>query len=282
MRSQTPELPTPDEWLSWRVSVIDEIHVGKQSHVFDAVLDGRSTAIKLTELCLADRATLTSRLEAVEALSAAHRNVVAPIRIEGDLVQRVGDWLMTATPFVEGGQLDTNVPAGAELLGRTLAHLHHGLAGLRQYEIPPVAALGTSGVDVTRSGWQLLHGDFSDRNVITTPKALRIFDFDDCGYGPIEYDVANSLYMVLFDSDVTRRPRRYEAFRPAFLAGYSDGSDREVTDAVVDEMIELRIDALGRWLDDLPSAPIGIRTSSPAWLDTLATFVRSHGQTVAE
>ena len=41
-------------------------------------------------------------------------------------------------------------------------------------------------------------------------------------------------------------------------------------------MIALRIDALGRWLDDLSTAPIGIRTSSPEWLETLTTFVKSH------
>jgi hypothetical protein len=47
--------------------------------------------------------------------------------------------------------------------------------------------------------------------------------------------------------------------------------------STIDEMIEIRIEALGRWLDDPSSAPIGIRTSSPEWLETLTSFVRRRG-----
>ena len=49
--------------------------------------------------------------------------------------------------------------------------------------------------------------------------------------------------------------------------------------------VQLRAEAVKRWLgrpavtlrlDDLASAPIGIRTSSPQWRATLRAFVRSH------
>lgn len=79
--------------------------------------------------------------------------------------------------------------------------------------------------------------------------------------------------MVLFDSDVTSQPGLYDIFRPAFLAGYVDGSDRLVDELSIDHMIEVRIEALRFWLDDLSSAPIGIRTSTPGWLETLESFV---------
>lgn len=81
---------------------------------------------------------------------------------------------------------------------------------------------------------QLLHGDFSDQNLISTADGLRVFDFDGCGYGPIEYDVANSLYMVLFDADVNGGADEYEAFRPSFLVGYAAVSGRHIEHDVID------------------------------------------------
>lgn len=277
MSDQSPLLPSLDEWRRWRVEVIDELHAGKQSRVFDAVLDGRRAAVKLTESRLADRSVLVSRLEAVASLGAGYPNVVPPIRIEGALVQPIGGWLMTATPFIEGDQLDSGSADDAKLLGGSLARLHDALSQLESFEIPPIAALESTGRSAEQSGWQLLHGDFGNQNVIVESGTLRIFDFDDCGYGPMEYDLANSLYMVLFDSDVTNCPDRYETFRPAFLAGYVDGSGRRVAELAIDEMIGIRIEALGRWLDDLSSAPIGIRTASPEWLETLSSFVLRRG-----
>lgn len=276
MSGESPSLPGRDEWLRWNVDVVAQLHTGKQSRVFDALLSEERSAIKLTESRLTDIAVLTSRMETVEILGASLPSVVAPTRIDGALVQPIGDWLMTATPFIAGERLDENTEGDAVRLGSALAHLHSAMRQLEMSEIPTIAALVSTAADVDRTGWQLLHGDFSSQNVIATPETLRIFDFDDCGYGPTQYDIANSLYMVLFDADVTKRPELYDAFRPAFLAGYEDGSNCRVADATIDEMIALRIDALGRWLDDLSTAPIGIRTSSPEWLETLTTFVTSH------
>lgn len=276
VRSEIPSAPGPDDWLGWDVEVIEELPAGRQSRVFAALLNGQRSAIKLTESHLADIPVLTSRMEAAEALGASHPGVVAPIRIAGDLVQPIGDWLMTATPLIVGERLDGSTPGDAERLGAALAHLHRAMRRLEEFEIPTIAALASTAPEEDRTGWQLLHGDFSTQNVIATPETLRIFDFDDCGYGPVEYDLANSLYMVLFDADVTGRPRHYEAFRAGFLSGYGDIARHRVADAALDAMIARRIDALGRWLDDLSTAPIGIRTSPPEWLETLASFVKSH------
>ena len=244
--------------------------------MFDALFDGRRTAVKLTDSRFADRSVVASRQIAIESLANRHPNVVPPIRFDGALVQPIGSWLMTATPFIEGEQLDESAAGDAELLGRSLALLHEPLRQLDAFEIPPIAALVSTGRAAERSCWQLLHGDFSCQNVIVEPTMLRVFDFDDCGYGPIEYDIANSIYMVLFDSDVTNQPDLYETFRPALLEGYANGSGRRINEVAVDEMIGIRIEALGRWLDDLSGAPIGIRSSSLEWLETLAAFVRRH------
>jgi Ser/Thr protein kinase RdoA (MazF antagonist) len=276
VKSQGPVLPGPDDWRRWRIDVVRELHEGHQSRVFEARRDDSKLAVKLADARMADLPVLEMRSEAVALLGGRHGDVVAPLRIDGSLVQPVGDWLMTATEFVEGHRVSAADPADAELLGAALARLHGALAGLPPFDLPPIAALDRPGRSSDRADWQLLHGDFSTKNVIATSDGLRIFDFDDCGYGPTEYDVANSLYMELFDSTVTDRPERYAAFRPAFVAGYNGTSARAVADGDLDDMIDIRIDALGRWLDDLSSAPIGVRTASPAWHRTLADFVQSH------
>ena len=270
-----PALPGPDEWSRWRIDVVGELHEGMQSRVFEARRDGIDLAVKLTDAGLADRALLETRSEAVERLGTTHGDVVAPIAIDGASVQRIGDWLMTATPFVDGDPLDATRPTDAERLGRALARLHDALGRLPVFDLPPIRALDRSGREVDRSGWQLLHGDFSTKNIVVSEGRLRIFDFDDCGYGPVEYDVANSLYMELFDATVTNRPERYETFRPAFVAGYRSEWGG-IGDDDLDHMIQIRVGALAAWLRDLPSAPIGIRTASPAWLATLAEFVESY------
>ena len=112
--------------------------------------------------------------------------------------------------------------------------------------------------------------------MIVTPAGPRLIDFDDCGYGPVAFDVANALYMVLFDASVGDRPKLYATFRPGFLAGYRQAAGRPLDDGEVDGFIDARVAALGRWLDDLPNAPIGIRTSSPEWLQTLRAFVAGY------
>ena len=253
-----------------------ELHAGKQSRVFDAVRGGRRAAIKLTDARFADQAVLGARMAAVEALATDHPAVVSPVRIDGALVQPIGGWLMTATPFVVGDRLEDDDPSDAARLGAALAALHGAMRLSDPSGVPAIAALDATGFERDRVGWQLLHGDFGTHNVIVTSDGLRLVDFDDCGYGPVEYDLANSLYMVHFDAEVNNRPERYDAFRPAFLAEYTDRSAVSVAEADVDAMIDIRIDALGRWLDDLSTAPIGIRTSSPEWLDTLRSFVDSH------
>lgn len=271
---QHPGLPAPHEWVRLGITIDRELHAGKQSRVFAATLDGRKVAVKLTDGRLADPGLLAGRMLMAEALADEIEAVVAPARIDGELVHAVGGWLATATPFVDGRQADVAVAADAQLLGGTLAGLHRGLSRLPPLKLPPVAALRVDH-DTDHSGWQMLHGDFSDQNVIVTSSGPRVFDFDDCGYGPVVYDLAQSLYMVLFDAQVNANFDRYEAFRPRFLEGYANAAGTVVNLAAVDSFIGARIAALGRWLDDLATAPIGIRTSSPEWRKTLRAFVLS-------
>ncbi len=255
---------------------MEELQGGEQSRSLAGLFEGRRVVAKLTDRRFVDPAELGARMHAVEALGSTHPAVVVPTRIGGELVHPLGDWLMTLTPFVEGTRLDVSDPVDGQHMGQALATLHQALAILARRDLPPVAALASHRPTDDQTDWQILHGDFSDQNLIATAEGLRILDFDDCGYGPAIYDVANSLYMVLFDSEVNRRPVRYEVFRESFLSGYASGTGLSVDRAAVEQMITVRIGALSGWLDDPASAPVGIRTSSPEWKETLRSFVRSH------
>lgn len=271
-------MPSPAAWSTLGVDLGEEIHGGKQSRVFAAKLGGSDVALKLTDAGFADAKLMTHRLQAQEVLAATTHLVVAPVRFDNELVHPLDDWLVSATEFADGGLVDITRADDVLLMARTLAELHQRLRSLPQLPIPPVAPLRTTGPrsGADRSGWQLLHGDFSDRNVVVTEYGLRVFDFDDCGYGPLEYDLANSLYMVLFDAHVSDRNERYEVFRSAFLRDYAEAAAMSIDIDRVDSLITQRITVLGQWLDDLTAAPVGIRTASADWHDTLRAFVTAH------
>jgi Ser/Thr protein kinase RdoA (MazF antagonist) len=127
-----------------------------------------------------------------------------------------------------------------------------------------------------RGRHQLLHGDFNAGNVRDVNGVIRVFDLDDCGYGPPAFDVANALYMVLFDAVVHTTVESYETFRRSFVSGYVDLSRQDLADDALDRLIDLRVEALRRWLADLDTAPVGIRTASHDWLETLRSFAATH------
>ena len=187
MSTDRPSLPDQREWARFGISDAAELHAGKQSRVFRAELDGVDVAIELTDGRLADRSLLQTRMALVEALAVDVDAVVRPHRIGRALVQPIGGWLMTATPFMTGDAVDLAQPRTNELLGRTLAQVHGSMALMPAQSLPPSPRSATA---------------------------------------------------------------RWKS-------------------------IEARISTLGRWLDDLTTAPIGIRTSSAAWQEVLRTFVRS-------
>lgn len=262
-------------WERLGVVVGEELHAGEQSRVFEAVVDGRRVALKLSDASFVDRELLVARMDVVARVSRVLPSAVAPVPVEGRLVAAVDGWLVTATEFVHGRAPEVGDPYDAAAMGRCLAELHATLAGI-EADLPPVAALrGAPPTPSLTSEWQLVHGDVSAQNLRIGPDGrLRVLDFDNCGRAPVSYDVANALYMVMFD--VLARSADLAAvdrFRTAFVGAYVDASGRELADTTIDEVIALRVRAVRRWLDDLATAPIGIRTSSDEWLATLRRII---------
>lgn len=270
--------PSPAEWNHLGCEAVEELHGGHQSRVFRVRRGARDVVVKLTDSRQVDSEDLTCRVALVDAL--AHRNpdVVGPLPLGDDLVIPVGGWLAVGYPYVSGERPDVDRPRHVEAMGSTLATLHRSLAELPDHRLPEVAALRVDGpepVHRAEGGRQLLHGDYSSSNLRVQEGRLRILDFDDCGYGPVELEIGNTLYMVLFDAAMRGEPAVYERFRPAFVAAYEQTSGTSLAEAALDEAIARRRSALRHWLDHLDEAPVGIRSSSPSWRQTLRAFAVS-------
>lgn len=248
--------------------------------MFRTSLDGDAIVVKLTDSRLVD-ASFSLRIDLLASVSKVSASVVAPVPIRSALVNRLDRWLVVAFPLLVGEAPDVTSRRDVTELASTLAELHHVLARHGPVDLPAVAALRDHDAR-PGNGFgpaQLLHGDFSNVNTLRVNGRLRVFDFDDCGLGPIEFEVGNTLYMVLFDAWMTSDPASYERFRTWFVDAYRSASDRPVTDAALDAAIQIRVGALDRWLSVPESAPIGIRTSTPEWRDTLRAFVEALAKT---
>ena len=101
---------------------------------------------------------------------------------------------------------------------------------------------------------------------------MRIIDLDDAGWGPVEFEIGNTLYMALFDATMRDELDGYRQFREWFVDSYGDAAASPLQPDVVEAAITLRKRALANWLDDLPNAPPGIRSASPEWRRLLHRF----------
>lgn len=235
--------------------------------VYSGMVDGRRVAVKVLDARLTDRDALAVRLDMLSQLRATTDTVCAPVPVGGRLVNEIdAAYVVVAYEFADGIAPDIGRPGDAAEMGRVLAELHASMAALPPYRLP----------DHGGSPRQVLHGDFSSKNVRVDGAKWRVFDFDDCGYGPVELDVANSLYFVLFDAMTGGDHPGYRHFREGFLRGYRDRAGSLATDAVLDRLITRRVLALASWLADPDSAPTGIRTASAAWRTTLDGFVQRY------
>lgn len=264
--------------------MVDELGGGHQSRVFRVVRhDGAPVVAKVLDAASVERVDLDARLGVISDLADLDPAVCRPLPIGREWVVEIGAdagdrRYVVCFEYAEGRMPDPAASADAREMGAALGRLHRSLRQLGPVALPLVAALRTRGDDGCRDNGahQLLHGDFNAGNLRVGRDVIRIFDFDDCGHGPPAFDVANVLYMVLFDAFVSGAPGLYGTFRPSFLSGYLDGSDLSLPEGAVDRCIDIRVDAVRTWLEDLGRAPIGIRTAPPSWHATLRDFVETY------
>jgi len=262
-------------WSSVGLTPGSEIHAGHQSRVFVAVRGGEKVVVKLTDGRLVDE-LFRRRIEVLASLAEIDDSVVGPLTFGSSTVAHLDEWLGVVYPFVAGEALNLTDESDVRRMAGALSRLHDSLNQLGLVDLPAVAALRDVDrvtADAGFSSEQLLHGDFSDANALLVDGKVRIIDFDDCGYGPVEFEVGNTLYMVLFGASMTSDMLRYERFRTWFVDEYRSVSGHATTDAALDSAIRLRVDALGRWIERPETAPIGIRTATPEWRESLRQFV---------
>ena len=85
----------------------------------------------------------------------------------------------------------------------------------------------------------LIHADLHLENALFDGRAVRLIDFDDCGFGYWLYDIGVTLWEY-------RHGDQYATFRDALLDGY--GRRRPVPDAThLDAFIATREVAFGLW-----------------------------------
>jgi Ser/Thr protein kinase RdoA (MazF antagonist) len=263
-------------------ATIHEVSEGRQSRVFVASRSAvdRPVIVKVLDASLVDRGELETRVAAVAELSDLNSSVCRPLPIDGRLVNKLdvdGGYvgLVTCYEYAVGTALVADRSNDALVMGKSLALLHVSMRRLQPKSLPLVAALRTVRFD-TGGPMQLLHGDFNASNLRRADGVLRIFDFDDCGYGPPHFDVANALYMVLFDDMTGDSTSNYRTFTEAFLTGYSEASGRPIEPDEVQRFIDLRVAALESWLDNPVTAPTGIRTAPAKWHTALRSFIESY------
>ena len=259
-----------------------ELVGGHQSRVFLMTCAGAQPVIaKVLDGGAIDRPAVETLLQMIAQLAEIDPQVCRPIPIAGELVtgivadhQPAG--LLTCYEYAGGVPVDPAEPADAARMGRALGRLHQSLRLIPDTKLPVVAALRADEPGVG-GAYQLLHGDFGGSNLRRVGGRIRIFDLDDCGYGPIEFEIANSLYMVLFDAVTGECPATYRRFAGPFVAAYGGAAGADPDSKAVSHFIGRRISALGRWIDDPSSAPAGIRNASPQWREILRAFVRDWG-----
>ena len=268
---------------------VEELGGGHQARVFRVVRHvGDVVVAKVLDATLVDRHELETRLAVTIALSALDGRVCRPVTHDDRMVAEITDGAVhhhyvVCFEFADGPAPDPAEPTDASLMGRELARLHMSMSQLPPTTLPLVAALRAAPpASVATDGeYQLLHGDFNASNLRKANGTVRIFDLDDCGYGPPAFDVANTLYMVLFDAVVHATPRTYSTFKESFVSEYADTTRYTFDAGAIDGFIDRRVATLAAWLDDVDHAPIGIRTASPAWHSTLRAFVHEFNRTWA-
>lgn len=273
------DLPRLSEFERLGVTLDRELHGGHQSRVWLATSQYGSKVhdlvVKLIDVSSGDRADALARLRVRHEASRYDDRVVPIVPLGGQVVNRIENCLVVASPHIDGRFLDVTNRPDVERMGRAMARLHQSLR-LVHIELPPVRALSTGPlIEGLSDNHQLLHGDFAPSNLLLDSEGrLWIYDFDDSGRGPVEFELGNTLFMALFDTSpsLNQPSAEYRQFRHWFLGAYKASAEHPVSEMLVDIGLQARSDALRYWLHHLDEAPVGIRTASESWHRHLRAF----------
>lgn len=277
------------------------VGAGEQNFVYTCSRRGEDDILKVTDARHRSLADLQAQTDMLNDLKQRSTLVCAPIAVREDqtVLALTVDTLIfyvTVYPFAVGEIVDITNPEHVSLMGRSLAQLHGALRTLKPYPFRQLG-IGDTRAPIARSAQQtpvvqqlydrtlehfdtaerqLLHGDFNAGNLKIRTGQVTVFDFDNCAYGSTTYELADALYMVLFDQATRGQLPVYFKFRETFLRAYQEASGLLIGDQMIDDLMGYRVLTLASWLAEPDDAPLFVRQSSEAWLSILEEFVKSY------
>jgi Ser/Thr protein kinase RdoA (MazF antagonist) len=246
---------------------------GQQNLVFGGRVDGASVVVRLTNPQHRTASQIDVELDLLTKLSQTTALVVPPCPFpSGRLVETVRytgqERLGTLFPYVSGEIFQPASFETAASLGALLAQLHAALASLHpRFDLPVMSQFSNA----TR----LIHGDFNFGNVLKTADGFLVLDFENACYSTYEFDVANCLYMALFDHRNSVQELLETELAPGLMAGYARHATLSLSD--VRESVSHRVSMLTGWLEGSDETPLSVSNSSSEWKGTLNAFVEAYG-----
>ena len=123
---------------------------------------------------------------------------------------------------------------------------------------------------------KLIHGDFNPTNVICTSQDSVVIDFENACYSSHEYEIANTIYMTVFDCRHRISQFQESEFVEGFVCGYKRNGQPDLP--AIRALVGERVSMLKNWLDDPASAPLSVASSSSDWKQELRDFITSFEQ----
>ena len=213
---------------------------------------------------------------------------ILPITFEHDTYYSV------AFKFIDGSPLDSGRPYEIKSAAATLARFHRVTAGkLRSIDRPtlfhsPIYDISYATHDHIYDelkAWKsrlqsssplygILHGDYNFSNLIKSINYIYLIDFEDSCYGWYAYEIANALYMELFDQRKKQLLDKFSDFFKQFLQSYFLAwPEAKVILEDIPMYITYRVLMLESWLNGNPAAPAFIKSATSSWKKELIQFI---------
>ncbi len=213
---------------------------------------------------------------------------LVPISFEHD------NYFAVAFNFIDGSPLDHGNTADIKSAAAILARFHRAMSGkLKSIELPTLFQSAfydisyathdhtyeelkawKSRLQTSSQCYGFIHGDYNFSNIIKSVIYIYLVDFEDSCYGWYAYDIANTLYMELFDHRNDPSIHQFSKFYAHFLQSYLLAwPEAKVIIEDVPMFITYRVLMLESWLNGNPEAPNFIQTAETPWKKELIQFI---------
>lgn len=243
-----------------------------QNEVFKATLQDKACILRLTDPGHRSLDSLHEESRLLRDLQTVTKITVEPMTFSsGRFIEETRyngkRYYAVLFTFIEGAPIDICSFTQARRFGILLAELHTALSELNcPYDLPTLQN--------TLENKQLIHGDFNRTNVLARDESLVIIDFENACFSTYEYELANAIYMAVFDARHNPAVILDTGFIDGFLVGYT--RKRSVDLDTVRLEVDRRVSMLKGWIDDSASAPLSVSTSTDSWKKELNDFINAY------